>query len=611
MLRSSSPVKRSHDNNNFNLEGLAGPASTDEEALLPGRDGPRSEDDTLPTHCQRPRNKGLWSLLHGPEPLRTHSIRPFFPAMQRSPAKMLVSRGIDKRALVATVLLLWSLIFMFSLKTQLPIKDGNGEHVVNLDCVDTLWRRNNECGVDGVDCHPFSNRSFAFRCPAKCTDVRVLNPRHVGPVDINYRPLVIGTGPYRGDSFICGSAIHAGTINDAQGGCGRITLVGTHPEFASTKQHDIESIAVDSHFPLAYTLDSDDSFQCKSDPRSGLLLVSLLSTVTLAVFMTSPWIFFPIFVLIFAHVSFVSDPPTASYRNITVLPDHISMFAKRLLPAIFVAILIYRTIVKQTLAGLTAHFEKALFWLGGFWIGALSNYTFDWIPISRLTAHDLEQQPGAKLALAIIIMILVVVIVGQAYSFWLEGRLLRYLGLYGLFISAILVCLAIPGVNLRIHHYILALLLLPGTSLQTRPSLLYQGILLGLFVNGIARWDFDSVLQTSEALRADGMLESAVPVSLQPVINSNADGLSVTFAWEPPARAMDGISVLVNDVERSRVWYDVGETWTGKEFRWTRPVDTRANEYFRWAYLKDGRTLDYSKAGVLLGSGTWVPEDKS
>jgi hypothetical protein len=608
MIRSSSPVNRARDFDTFNLESLAGSVSTDEEALLLERDGLRTADDTLPTHLPRIRKRDIWSLLRGPEPPKIHSIRPFFPALQQSPIKILASRGIDNRKFAAAVLLFWSLLFVLLLSSQLPVEDGQGELVINLDCVDTLWYRNNDCGIDGVNCHPFSNRSFAFRCPAKCADVQILNPRHVGPVDVNYRSLVIGSGPYRGDSFLCGSAIHAGIVNNAQGGCGRINLIGRHDGFASTLQHDIESIAFDSHFPLSYTVGLDNSFKCSSDPRSGLLTVSLLSTAALAVFLSSPLVFFPIFVLIFAHVSFVSDPPSASHRNTTVLPDHISMFAKRLLPALFVAIFLYRTIVKKTLAGLTVQFEKALFWLGGFWIGALSNYTFDWIPISRLTSHDLEQQPGAKMALAIIIIILVVVIVGQAYSFWLEGRLLQNLGLYGLFVSAIFVCLVIPGVNLRIHHYILALLLLPGTSLQTRPSLLYQGILLGLFVNGIARWDFDSVLQTSAALRADEQLDSAVPTSLPPTIDFTADGLSAAFAWIASENSVDGISVLVNDVERERIWYENGEDWSKKNFTWTRSVDAHFDEYFRWAYLKDANTLDYSKAGILLGTGNWVPE---
>jgi hypothetical protein len=271
----------------------------------------------------------------------------------------------------------------------------------------------------------------------------------------------------------------------------------------------------------------------------------------------------------------------------------------------FVLVVLYTTTIKRTLSGLSAHFEKAVFWLGGFWVGALSNYTFDWIPISRLNAHDLEQQPGAKLALAIIILILAVIIVGQVYYFWLEGRLLRYLGLYGLFILGIIICLIIPGVNLRIHHYILALLLLPGTSLQTRPSLLYQGILLGLFVNGTARWDFDSVLQTAAALQGDAKLNSVVPQILEPAVEVGTEVLVATFTYGAHPTGVDGISVLVNDVERNREFNDGDRKASWDVFQWSRPVGRGVNEYFRWAYIQDGLTLDYSEAVTLFGNGSW------
>ncbi|KAH7379535.1 hypothetical protein BKA66DRAFT_138665 [Pyrenochaeta sp. MPI-SDFR-AT-0127] len=566
------------------------------------------EDTLLPTSHPRYRQRGFCNLLRGPESPRIQVIRPFFPSFQRAPIKLLEARGLNEKVLLVVALMLWFSIFAFFLTAQLPIKDGNGDHVINLDCVDTLWKRKNECGIDGVDCRPFSNQTFAFQCPAKCADVQLLNPHMVGPREVNYRPLVIGTGTYRGDSFICGSAIHAGVVNDRKGGCGRITIVGDHENFASTKHHGIESIAFDSYFPKSFSIAFDDGFKCSVDPRSALLPISLFFTVAIAVFSTSPKIFFPIFTLIFAHVSFVSDPPSASYWNITVLPDHISMFAKRLLPAFFVAVVVYWTTIKRTISDLTAQYEKALFWLGGFWIGALSNYTFDWIPISRLTAHDLEQQPGAKLALAIIILILLTVIIGQVYYFWLEGRLLRYLALYGLFIFGVVLALTVPGVNLRIHHYILALLLLPGTSLQTRPSLLYQGILLGLLVNGIARWDFDSVLQTSDALRVDAKFDSIVPQILAPTITVGAGGLVATFAYGSPPADVDGISVLVNDVERDRAFYNDGFEGAWSYFEWRRPVNTDSNEYFRFAYVKSGRTLDFSKAGVLFSNGTWASD---
>ncbi|KAH6612025.1 hypothetical protein C7974DRAFT_89881 [Boeremia exigua] len=581
-----------------------------EEAQLLLREEFDFEDNDLATHHPTPKPVGFLSLLAGPQPPRPQKITPWFPAMQDAPARLLnkiLPRTAHQSLFLNAVLVLWFLFFVGLLTSELPTVDGDGKHVVNLDCTDALWKRKNECGLDGVNCHPFANTSFAFRCPPKCADVRLLNPHAVGPLDVNYRPLVVGSGVYRGDSFVCGAAIHAGIVDGGKGGCGRVRLVGEQSGFKSEEKFGIESIGFDSEFPLSFNFTSadEDGFRCSGEPRSALLAMSLLATTVLSLFSSKSKVFFPIFVVIFAHVSFVSDPPQASYRNITVLPDHLSMFAKRLLPAFFVAVVIWKTVVQRTLSGLDAPVEKTVLWLGGFWIGALSNYTFDWIPISRLTAHDLEQQPGAKLALAVIIGVILVIAVGQICYFWLEGRLLTYLGLYGLFVFGIVFCLAIPGVNLRIHHYIIGLLLLPGTSMQTRPSLVYQGILLGLFVNGIARWDFDSVLQTAAALREDGKFNSVLPMILEPAIAySNSEGFVASFSWKFLPAGVDGISVLVNDVERYRGFLD--EKPDGDMFKWQRLPADGMDDYFRFAFIQNGRTLDYSKAGTLRVNGTWV-----
>lgn len=577
----------------------------DEEAHLL-REELEFEDTELPASARlRTRRERFVDFLRGPKPPRPNSIEPFFPSIQKGPSDWLENRGLNRPVSLVVVLFAWFLIFVWFLAAQLPITDGDGNTVLNLGCVDTLWRRKNACGLDGIDCRPFSNQSFAFQCPANCKASHLLNPRTIGPVEVNYRPLVVGTGIYRGDSFLCASAIHAGIVNNQRGGGGRIKLLGDHDNFASTKHHGIESVPFDSYFPLSFSVVFDDGFQPRADPRSVLLPVSIFSTAVLAIFSSSPIIFFPIFTLIFAHVGFVSDPPSATHRKDTVLPDHISKFAERLLPAMFVMVVMYSITIQRTLSGLTAHFEKTLFWLGGFWIGALSNYTFDWLPISRLNAHDINQQPGAKLALAIIILILAVIIAGQAYCFWLEGRLIRYLCLYGLFAVGIIVCLMVPGVNLRIHHYILGLLLLPGTCLQTRPSLFYQGLLLGLFVNGVARWGFDSVLQTPAALRADAKFNSLVPHVMEPVIEKGTENLSVTFKYSAHPPDVDGMSVLVNDVERARAFFDGEGDANLDTFEWSRPVDSGVNEYFRWAYIQGKRTLDYSKPGTLFANGSW------
>lgn len=54
--------------------------------------------------------------------------------------------------------------------------------------------------------------------------------------------------------------------------------------------------------------------------------------------------------------------------------------------------------------------------------------------------------------------------------------------------------LAIPLLKPRSYHYILALILRPGTSSETRPSLLYEGLHVGLFINDVVQWCFASIL---------------------------------------------------------------------------------------------------------------------
>ena len=296
--------------------------------------------------------------------------------------------------------------------------------------------------------------------------------------------------------------------------------------------------------------------------------------------------------MLFFHVGLVSDPPSNSDY-----PSLLSLIIGRFLPAAFVAFVIYRFCVQPQLAGLTAQFEKTMLWLGGAWVGSLNNYTFDFIPIQRLTPHDLQAQHGARLALAIIVLLLFSIALGQIWYLRLEGRLLRYLAVYATFVTFLIICVAIPGLNLRIHHYVLALLLLPGTRVQTRPSLLYQGILVGLFINGIARWDFDSILQTTAALRGDGQLNSLLPNITAPVL-----GLSnITFSWAVPPRPWDGVSIIVNDVERHR-WYD-GEGDASRTFH--RQIKGQ-KQYFRFGYMSGSHAGDFTKAGVWHVDGNWT-----
>ncbi|KHE84637.1 hypothetical protein GE21DRAFT_10135 [Neurospora crassa] len=626
----------------------------------------------------------LFTFLSGSSHPHRQTLTPFLlPSIQSLPRltlERLLSHPWQRAALLSTGLLLWLTILSVSLvqsKGTLLYVDGEGggEVVRHLDCVSTFWGPGNECGVDGERCKPFGNVSFAFRCPADCRQVQVLNPRWVGGQEVVYKPWVIGGGDYgdgsaaggltaastetetetgtetrvyRGNSFICQAAMHAGVISDSKGGCGMVKLVGEYYSFFGGEGGEgISSLGFDSYFPMGFTIHPaltgpgkcpQMEMKTARSLAPTILLTSLVSVLTTSA--TTLW--FTSFIAVFVHVGLISDPPNVSGPSDTILPQLISILFERLLPATFTSAVLFWTCSRSTTLGAippSANFEKTFLWLGSLWIGALSNFTLEsWIPLSRLSAHDLSHQPGAVAALVAIVAVLCLTIAYQAYSFWLEGRVLPYLALYGVLMAGIAVgaVISVTGLGtleLRIHHYVLALLLLPLTSIQTRPALAYQGLLLGLFINGIARWGFDSVMQTAEALRGDdGLLGSSlVPlvdgqplVYLSEALVETPELWSIAVKWKginetiealvpqihgrgrEEAERLWGLSVMVNDVERHRRFF-AEEALEDQVFRWERdPRVVMTPEYFRFAFLgEDGRSLDYSGAGTWFGNGTW------
>lgn len=438
----------------------------------------------------------------------------------------------------------------------------------------------------------------------------MLNPRYVGSQEVIYETLVVG-GPtsnanagfddvsgfvYRADSFICSAAIHAGVISNSQGGCGVVSLIGQQSNYPSVSRSGIRSVGFDSTFPSSFTFAQGSGVACR-DLRWQLLAVSVVYTAVLSLFTKSPSIFFySVFIGCYLQSALATSTP--QYADIYTL---VSTALGDLLPALFIAQVMFTLYIRRTLLGLTAQVEKTVLWLGPCWVAALADYTFELIPLSRLTSHDINQQPGAIASLVVIIVVLFLVFIGQAWAFQREGRLLRYLGLYVCLGVCIGLLAAIPNESLRIHHYILGLLLIPGTSIQTRPSLVYQGILVGLFVNGVAKWGFDSILQTAAALQGDAIMGTELPA----ITASNVTASNITFSWPGVPEGYAGTSLLVNDVERFR------STQGGQSLTWQRSSDDESlPEYFRFAYyalsaaygLQSG---DYTKAGTWYANGTW------
>jgi hypothetical protein len=80
---------------------------------------------------------------------------------------------------------------------------------------------------------------------------------------------------------------------------------------------------------------------------------------------------------------------------------------------------------------------------------------------------------------------------------------------------------------------------------------------------------------------------------------------NITFEWRMPLPPeFDGISVLVNDVERYRGFVD-NDVGRFGSFTWQRRVDAMP-EYFRFGYMAGAEAGDYTMAGTWHEDGSWT-----
>ena len=587
----------------------------------------------------------IWNFLKGPAPPQKTFIKPFFPRFQSAPARLLLrfapkphQRRIIQFVFWAVWIALFSIIIHWSrFRTNVGgvhlNTDGTG--VEQLKCISSLWRRNNDCGLNGQDCRPFKgSAAIPFRCPSGCLySSHVLNTRQVGNESLIYQPMVVGgpspdspsdepvyDAPYRSDTFICAAAIHSGITTNTFGGCGLLLQTGEYTGYSGSTRHKITSAGFDSSFPSSFVFvrpkPGTDISGCL-DLRWHLLPISSVFTLIQALFSTNAaTLAGTTFVSTFWHVGLASDtPPPSSNRNDFL--EVVSTIVGRFLPAAFIMYVFYIHFLGPTWAtNTTSTFptkeneprppfrlpvsitvERAVLLLLGWWFGALNNITFAaLIPIARLTPQDLSQ-PGAKPALGIIATVLVLVALGQIWFFRKEGRLLRYLGLYLSFGAAILVLiLNLTEMAIRLHHYILAMLLIPGTKLGTRLSMLYQGLLMGLFVNGAARWGYASFLETRGHLLGDGLYGSGmVPDLLPPVGDGAGWRWNETMAdWKGNWGA--GLELMNTTDSNFTATDDIGDgEW------WYQNVTIR----WRWPNPEENRLYDSKTGKVLEGSHEW------
>jgi hypothetical protein len=290
-------------------------------------------------------------------------------------------------------------------------------------------------------------------------------------------------------------SLFSGFSSNNKGGCFSLQLVGNFTNYLPKTAHGLTSLGFPGVFPLSFQLSQDTSLTHCTDIRNVALAFNILITCALTlVLRPKPLVLLWCLVSIgFWHVSLFSQPRSN--------PPGLDVAFGAFLPTLFVAYCFWRLAVRFTLPAFAkAPIETSILYIGPFWVGVLANITTN-SPLDRLLASDIRQRPGSLASLIIIVAVIFVIAVNQLRVFRKTGWLPWYVGWYALGLLVTLVLSQLPGLQLRLHHYIIAMFFIPGTALPTRISLMAQGFLLGLFLNGVAAFGYAPILQTASDVR--------------------------------------------------------------------------------------------------------------
>lgn len=495
-------------------------------------------------------------------------------------------------------MVLWARV-VFPYLSQVPVISGSDAQVISLTCdqANSFWKgKNAACGLNAENCPSVDTTQDVFiRCPALCDRGSWLySLRAVGDQVVKYRGYFVGGGeskdnkdalslPYRADSFPCGAAIHSGVVSPIFGGCARLSFSsGGQDTFKSTKGHYgvSDSISFESLFPFSYFFKelSSEVSHCY-DPRFPVLALNILLGIPVVFLGSGVTFFWVISIVGFWTISLATDPPVLvdPYDSET-LYQLISLCLERFLPTCFILYCLWSVSIKRTFGtsggyvrlgfsdpedqtlqsqNIDSHsaITRLVLWYPLFWLGILNNVTFDRLPVDRLTWHDLQVQPGALVTVMIVSLVLVFCVFAQAYFVWLLGRFWKLLLVYGLIFGFLFLLANIPGLTLRVHHYIFGLVFIPGCGTRGRTAYAFQGILLGLFLSGVARWGYASIAETNISLLRGEPVGKLTPPEFY-------TSMSGTVYWKEPDMSKSSkllldelsdysyVSILINDIEK-------------------------------------------------------------
>lgn len=413
--------------------------------------------------------------------------------------------------------------------------------IIEIPCgvADFIWSE--DCGINGVECiRKFMNEEVVIvKCPAFCDKGSLaFSPIVVQDRKIQYEPfLVQGSDSYRGDSFPCAVGLKEGLISSEFGGVMGLQLKNGF----SDQQGD------DHAFPAsfdAFKIDKKHVYGPYWDYRWYNIIVHVFLMLLASFIVQSNFLFYAIFTSTsFIIVGFLFDPAIiirdGNLENDNNVWSLISLVIGRLTISIFMFKCLWDWVFKYMFYREKTPIIRVILVLSI--IPTLCyNATIDRLPIDRLVWSDILAMKGGLITVICLFGILTFGACLQAWAIWKAGWLNKaVIGYISLIIILLLISLQ-SNLKIRLHHWIIGILLLPGCKTRSQLfSYIFIGFLLGLIINGIARWGFASIIESTGNVIRD---KHTTPNQIQSIVlNSNiADAIGVENS--------DGIRWWFNDI---------------------------------------------------------------
>jgi hypothetical protein len=347
-------------------------------------------------------------------------------------------------------------------------------------CRETFRPSAARCGWEGVACRPFESEWLPARCDHLCN----------ADADLG----IFGSGPYRADSQICATAVHAGVISRAWGGCFKYRLVGERGKFRGSAANGVASRDA-AWYPAAVEVAAVGSSSSCVAARPGTDAAAFFAFVGLLLFARPSGLQALCFMVTEGFLWLSSA--WHFYRDSSVrLVDSLNWQAPTLLfvllPTTYV---VFLHSARSTLPDVQSFpLDAILFYWLPFWAGVRLDMTKELDIHLSLSSNRVEGSAvGGALLLAVTGVPAVLAMARSYQRAGLLGVVARRVTAAAVTIGALSLALA-STFSLHIHHYQVGLagaFFFRGQT-RSRVFIVAQALMLGVWVHGVVVWGTDA-----------------------------------------------------------------------------------------------------------------------